>query len=478
MIGDRSLLLCLAGARQRRSCDRRQDLLAHPRLAGVLRFVDVIWRADTLLTSRFAIASELGFERENFMLRFAVCLASCCWLSSWASVSAEETPVKWERIKLEEIFRAEGVAVADINKDGRMDLINGEAWYEQPSDPKLFLSGNWTMHPLRAEGIRRYIADGAYSNNFALWTYDISGDGWQDVIVIGFPGVPCHWFENPQGKPGPWAQYEIWHSAANETPQFQDITGDGKPELIMSSETEQMIGYLEIPSPDQAKKKWNFTQVNGEKLGPQLGHRYYHGLGVGDVNKDGRNDIVIPHGWWEQPAKLNDGPWTFHKHVLKGNGEGNPETAADIYVDDLDGDGDNDILMSAAHHIGVWWFENVGSSADPKFKQHVIDDKFSQTHALHYQDVNGDGVKDLITGKRFYAHGSGGDPDAKGEVVMFWYEIKKTAGQPPQFTKHKIEAGTDTGIGTQFFVGDFDGDKLLDIVLSNKKGTNVLLQRR
>jgi len=61
---------------------------------------------------------------------------------------------------------------------------------------------------------------------------------------------------------------------------------------------------------------------------------------------------------------------------------------------------------------------------------------------------------------------------------MFWYEIKKTSGQPPEFIKHKIDAGTDTGIGTQFFVGDLDGDKLLDIVLSNKKGTNLLLQRR
>ncbi len=406
-----------------------------------------------------------------------VVLFGLAWTLS-SSAFADDTPVKWDRIKLEEVFRSEGVAVADINKDGRLDLINGEAWYENPGDANLFKTGNWTMHSYRARGIKRFIADGAYSDSFALWTNDISGDGWQDIIVVGFPGVPCHWFENPQGKPGPWEQHEIWHSAANETPQFLDITGDGKPELIMTSEPEQMIGYLEIPPHVEAKKKWNYTQVNGEKLGPQLAHRYYHGLGVGDVNKDGRMDIVIPHGWWEQPVKPNEGPWVLHKHVLKGDGEGNPETCADIFVDDLDGDGDNDILMSAAHHIGVWWFENVGGSPDPKFKQHVIDDTFSQTHALHYQDVNGDGVKDLITGKRFYAHGSGGDPDAKGEVVMVWYEVKKTTGKPPQFTKHKIEAGTDTGVGTQFFVGDFNGDKLLDIVLSNKKGTNLILQRR
>lgn len=391
---------------------------------------------------------------------------------------ADDTPVKWDRIALEDIFRSEGVTVADINKDGRLDVINGEAWYENPGDEKLYKAGAWTMHEYRADGIKRYIGDGGYSRSFALWAYDVSGDGWQDIIVIGFPGIPCHWFENPQNKPGPWNQYEIWHSAANESPQFADITGDGKPELVMSSETEQMIGYLEIPAPDKAREKWTFTKVNDEPLGPQLGHRYYHGLGVGDVNGDGRQDIVIPHGWWEQPAKLGQGPWTLHKHILKDDGVGNPETGSDIHVDDLDGDGDMDLLMSAAHHIGVWWFENLGGSPDPKFKQHVIDGTFSQTHALHYQDVNGDGVKDLITGKRFYAHGSKGDPEPDAPVIMVWYEIHKTKGQPPKFIRHQIDAGNDTGVGTQYYFGDFNGDKLPDIVLSNKKGTNVLLQKR
>ena len=97
------------------------------------------------------------------MRRLAVCLASCCFgLSLLASAKADDTPVKWERIKLEEIFRAEGVTAADINKDGRMDLINGEAWYEQPADAKAFKSGDWKKHPMRADGLKDFKADGGY----------------------------------------------------------------------------------------------------------------------------------------------------------------------------------------------------------------------------------------------------------------------------------------------------------------------------
>ncbi|MFO1022097.1 MAG: VCBS repeat-containing protein [Planctomycetales bacterium] len=370
--------------------------------------------------------------------------------------------IKWERQKLEDIFRLrEGVTAFDVNHDGKIDVINGEAWYEAP---------NWTLHEISKLG--KYDGATGYSQT-ACWGYDVNADGWTDLIAISFPGVPFHWFENPKNEAGHWKKHEIWHSACNETPQFLDVTGDGKPEIILGSNPEEQMGYLEIPSPDKVNAKWQFTPVSVEK---SIGtHKFYHGLGVGDVNRDGRLDIVIPQGWWEGPEQRNNGPWTFHPLKLGKDEKGDYLPAADIYVDDLDLDGDQDIVMSSAHGNGIWWFENVGSNSEPKYKYHLIDEHYSQTHALHYVDINGDGEKDLVTGKRFYAHGPKGDPDPLGEVVIYWYEIHKTKGQPPKFTPHKIEAGKDTGIGTQFFVGDIDGNKSPDIVLSNKKGTNVLL---
>ncbi len=235
------------------------------------------------------------------------------------------------------------------------------------------------------------------------------------------------------------------------------------------------MGFVELPAKKKAGSlmKWNFQAVS-KKGNPQTNgtFKYYHGLGVGDVNRDGRNDVVIPHGWWEQPTNNSESPWTFHARNLSKPGEKQPLKAANIHVDDFDQDGDQDIVMSSAHTFGVWWFENI----EGQYKYHLIDESYSQTHAMEYEDINGDGVKDLITGTRFYAH-NGKDPGGKDPVGMFWYEVQKGKNSAPKFIRHEIEAGKDTGIGTQFLVKDMNNDNRLDIVLSNKKGVNILFQQ-
>ena len=129
----------------------------------------------------------------------------------------------FKKIKLSDKFYSEGMYYGDFNKDGKMDVLNGEGWYEAPT---------WKLHPIRK--LSDYgNGSGGYSHSFANWAYDINGDGWTDLICIDFPGIPCYWFENPKGKEGDWKQHEIWHSAANETPLFVDVTGDGKNDLII-----------------------------------------------------------------------------------------------------------------------------------------------------------------------------------------------------------------------------------------------------
>jgi hypothetical protein len=382
-----------------------------------------------------------------------------------SSVFAQE--ISFKRVELDSAFRSEGVNVADVNRDGKIDVVVGDLWYEAP---------DWKPHEIQKPG--EYVAGVGYSNNFADFTYDVNGDGWDDVIYVSFPGKEFWWYENPQNKPGHWKQHLIWHSICNESPDFADITGDGKPEMIYGSQPESYLGFSPIPPKKDVDKKWDFLPI-GTKGNPNENgsFRYYHGLGNGDLNQDGRTDVLIGHGWFEQPPDPAAGPWTFHPYKLTKPGAAAVEALGDIHVYDFDLDGDQDLIASSAHAYGVWWFENTKGNKDPQFKSHLIDESYSQTHAMEFVDVNGDGTKDVVTGKRFFAH-NGRDPGGKDPVKMFWYEVKRQKGRPPEFVRHEIVAGRDTGVGTQFTAQDVTGDGLVDVVLSNKKGVNLLIQQR
>ena len=218
---------------------------------------------------------------------------------------------------------------------------------------------------------------------------------------------------------------------------------------------------------------WEMHPISapGEPGKPAPGtFRFWHGLGVGDVNGDGRLDVICTEGWWEQPEKP-DGktPWKFHRADLG-------PACADMYAFDLDGDGKADILSSSAHGYGIWWHQQkAGTKGEPTFLRKDLFPKLvSQTHALHFVDINGDGLKDLVTGKRWWAHGPRGDADPNNPAVLYWFEARRDRNKMIHFTPHVID--NDSGIGTQFVVADVNGDHLPDIVIANKKGVFLFEQ--
>ena len=386
----------------------------------------------------------------------AVCLSVVA--VAVAAAAEKAAKISFRRTQLDSKFRSEGTAVADFNHDGKNDIAAGFVYYAAP---------DWKMHPL-IENPKEYDPNG-YSNSFCNWSEDLNGDGWADLIVADFPGQQTWWFENPQTAAGPWKRHVCTPVTNNESPAFLDVDGDGRRELVLGFSTDpanpdgpdRWFGIARRGADPAAL--WNLQTISAQ--GAPCTTKYTHGLGVGDINKDGRNDVIVKDGWWEAPpAEKAAGEWQFHPVQLS-------EDCAQMHVFDFDGDGDNDLLSSAAHQLGIWWHEQTPDG----WKTHLIDRGFSQTHSLELADINGDGLPDFVTGKRWWAHGPKGDVDPQAPAVVYWFEFARKEGKPV-WTPHQID--DDSGVGTQFQVADVNGDGLLDVVTSNKKGTNYFQQVR
>jgi hypothetical protein len=367
--------------------------------------------------------------------------------------------IKFKKTKLDDKFRGEGVAVGDFNKDGKLDLATGEGYYAAP---------DWKLVPIREQA--REFDPLKYSKCFQAWAEDFNKDGWQDLLVVEFPGTPTVWLENPKGVERPWTAHVAVAVTNNESPEYLDVDGDGKRELLCgtSDDPKNSDGpekYIALARPDSdPAAPWKLTRISDKNVG--MANKFYHGIGAGDLDGDGKNDIVTPGGWWKGPVHdMNSAThleWKFTEAKL-----GSP--CSQMYVYDYDGDGDADVLSTAAHQLGMWWHERTADG----WQTHKISDLFSQTHALNLVDLNGDKLPDFITGKRYWAHGPKGDVDPGAPAVLYWFELSRKDGKP-EWTPHQID--DDSGVGTQFQVTDVNGDGKLDIAIANKKGVFLFEQ--
>ncbi len=268
-----------------------------------------------------------------------------------ATVPVPFTDPHWKKLTLNTDFVSEGANFGDFNHDGKQDVVAGPYWYEGPD----FQVKHEYMKPEP-----KLKPDGQYSHNFFAFSHSFKNDGWDDIIILGFPGEDTSWYENPRGKEtadGHWTRHKVFDHTDNESPTFSDLFGNGKPVLICS--TEGRLGYAQPDYADPAKP-WVWHPISPKK---NYG-RFTHGLGFGDVNGDGKNDFIVNNGWYEQPASLDgDSEWKFHPAEFGGGG-------AQMYAYDVNGDGRPDIITSlAAHGYGLAWFEQ---NADGTFTKHLI----------------------------------------------------------------------------------------------------------
>lgn len=371
-----------------------------------------------------------------------------------ATATSGKTPkeVVFKKHTLTTDFISEGVSAGDVNKDGNVDVMAGAYWFEAP---------DWNRHEIFPG--RTFDGAKEYSNSFLNFSMDVNEDGWTDLIVIDYPGKLAYWYENPQNREGHWAKHLIHATVevGNESPSFVDVDGDGRKDLLCADSKEKQMIWLRAPlSGDDGP----WTKYTISKKGAPGTDRFSHGLGYGDINGDGREDVIIKQGWWEGPEDAFQPEWTFHEANLG-------EDCAQMQVLDVNGDGLNDVLSTSAHRYGVWWHEQKrdadGTSA---WTQHEISKAFSQSHSTALVDLNEDGHADLISGKRFFAHNdTDNDPGAREPAVLCWFEFNP--GAQPYFTLHEID--NNSGSGLNLVVEDITNDDAVDIAISNKKGVYV-----
>lgn len=395
---------------------------------------------------------------QKLLVSFVIVL--CCQ-------NVESADSHWVKKTLTKNFFSEGASVADIDLDGHLDLISGFKWWRGPDFDESFEYREGQAFDPKG-----------YSDHFFSFCADVNGDDRTDVVRIGFPGQNAVAYLNPQtpSENHRWNSFVLADQVANESPVMVDLIEGGLPELVCSRAG--AFGYYQSTS-DNPLDPWTwFSVTEGNVTAIPFGH----GLGVGDVDGDGKLDVVDPTRWWRQPGII-DGKtlWKPEVWALEPYGSG----GAQILIQDVDRDGLHDVITSHhAHGYGLSWFEQkLSEDGKRRFRRHpILGDKasdnafgvvFSQLHALALSDIDDDGYLDVVTGKRWWAHG-GNDPGGDQSPVLYWF-----SGAPSDQGDHLFKptlVDDDSGVGTEVVVADLNGDGRVDIVSSSKRGISIHFQ--
>ncbi len=393
-----------------------------------------------------------------FLVNCVVYLGCVAYWGTLGSAFGADLVFRRHVINAESTYSA--CAAVDVNRDGQLDIFCGGWWYEAP---------HWKHHFVRDVEIIRGRFDG-YSN----LPLDVNADGWTDLISANYRSQKLYWIEHPGKALGEWRTHQIAMPGPMETARLVDVDGDGRIDVLPNGV--RFAAWWELKrgrkGPDQTAFQWIRHELPKDVAG--------HGVGFGDINDDGRGDIVSTGGWLEASEDRRRQRWQWHPEFQLHRDGSIP-----MLVFDVDGDGDNDIVWSNAHHTGLYWLEQRTSTstsdrrnseseprngnrtpAERRWRLHVIDTSWSQAHALLLGDLDQDGRPEVVAGKRYMGH-DGKDPGEYDPMLICAYTFdRKTRA----WRRKLISADWKTGFGLDPKLVDLDGDGDLDILGPGRSG--------
>ncbi len=382
----------------------------------------------------------------------------------------DKTSSDFRRQQISDFYYSMTAAAADFNRDGVLDIVSGPYIYYGPDYTK-------SREIALAESTSPSTSFNEYWVEYAA---DFTGDGWPDVINVTYGGEKSgvYLYVNPKGENRRWDMYKVVSGVQSEIAVLADVDGSGQPAIVYMGD-----GYVSYAKPDPANPTapWIVHHVS------EQGYGTAHGIGVGDINGDGRMDIVNMYGWWEQPPAGSNEQWKYHPEVFGRYGHGISGGSV-MAVYDVNGDGLNDVVTALnAHGWGMAWFEQKrDAQGHISFVRHMIMDDlgtkdenaggvvFSEPHGTTYADVDGDGIPDFIVGKRYWSHNADYlDPNPFGQPLLYWYKTVRDPKAPggarfvPEFIDNR------SGAGSTLLAVDLNKDGAMDIVTANKLGTFI-----
>jgi dienelactone hydrolase len=360
-------------------------------------------------------------------------------------------------------------AVLDVNKDGKLDIASGGFWYEAPT---------WKKHFLREVEVIR----GRY-DDYSNLEMDVNADGWTDLISVNYRSASIFWIEHPgeiikTNPDTPWKKHLVDNPGPMETGRLYDIDGDGRLDILPNGTT--FAAWYEVVSGDGGR-----GTANGGAVPRFIKHELPieiagHGVGFGDVNGDGRGDIVGPRGWLEAPEDRRKGRWVWH-----ADWELTRDASVPILVHDVDGDGDNDLIWGRGHRYGLYWLEQNGTltrrasegdgtrSVPTTWTWRAIDTSWAQPHSIFLADLDGDRKPDLVAGKRYMGH-EGKDPGEYDLLCAYHYSFDR---ETRAWRRSEIYFDYRAAFGLDPRAVDIDGDGDIDLVVPDRSSL-VLLENK